>query len=194
MPADVKLRGRASVTPGPALPFFCQHNANVGFVFFFVLFVLYSLSVSLPSSVLCPPFSFHLPSPSFSVMSTLFDDNEEPLLNFDDMDNEDNEVFRSCGPSAAFSATASTRSLGTPSSLLSQPSGLAVEVIARLTHDELTQNPEFMKYVDMVSHLQELLNLRRNPSTTANCEYPRFFFFFLSLLFPFLYIYISYNH
>src|SRR5882757_7938467 len=171
MPADVKLRGRASVTPGPALPFFCQHNANVGFVFFsFCSFSTHSPSPSHPpSSVLRPPFSFHLPSPSFSVMSTLFDDNEEPLLNFDDMDDEDDDEFRSCAPSAAFSATASTRSLGTPSSLLSQPSGLAIEVIARLTHDELTQNPEFMKYVDMVSHLQELLNLRRNPSTTANC-------------------------
>ncbi|KAH9024579.1 hypothetical protein EDB85DRAFT_2150417 [Lactarius pseudohatsudake] len=101
-------------------------------------------------------------------MSILFDDQDEPLLNLNDMDDKDDEPFRSCAPSAAFSATASTRSLGTPSSLLSQPSGLPIQSIARLTHDELTHNPEFVKYVDMVSHLQELLNLRRNPSTTTN--------------------------
>ncbi|KAH8980138.1 hypothetical protein EDB92DRAFT_1954218 [Lactarius akahatsu] len=101
-------------------------------------------------------------------MSTLFDDNEEPILDFDDMDNKDDEAFWSCTLSAAFSATASMRSLGMPSSLLSQPLGLPIEVITRLTHNKLTQNAEFMKYVNMVSHLQELLNVRQNPSMTAN--------------------------
>ncbi|KAH9037137.1 hypothetical protein EDB85DRAFT_2142721 [Lactarius pseudohatsudake] len=105
-------------------------------------------------------------------MSILFDDQDEPLLNLNDMDDEDDEPFRSCAPSTAFSATASTRSLGMPSSLLSQPLGLPIQSIARLIHDELTHNPEFVKYVDMVSHLQELLNLRRNPSTTTNYCYP----------------------
>ncbi|KAH9159180.1 hypothetical protein EDB89DRAFT_2084468 [Lactarius sanguifluus] len=84
-------------------------------------------------------------------MSTLFDDcDDKALLNFDNINDEDNEVFWSCAPSAAFSATTSTRSLGMPSSLLSQPLGLPIQTIARLTHNELTHNPEFMKYVDML--------------------------------------------
>ncbi|KAH9170975.1 hypothetical protein EDB89DRAFT_2071275 [Lactarius sanguifluus] len=98
-------------------------------------------------------------------MSALAYDNE-PFLNFDCVD-DNLSAFRSCAPSGAFSATASTRSLATPSQI-SQPSGLPITTIARLTHDELTHNPEFMKYVEMVSHLQELLSLRRNPMMATN--------------------------
>ncbi|KAH9169133.1 hypothetical protein EDB89DRAFT_2073330 [Lactarius sanguifluus] len=98
-------------------------------------------------------------------MSALADD-DEPFLNFDGVNNN-LSAFRSCAPSGAFSATASTRSLATPSQI-SQPLGLPITTITRLTHDKLTHNPEFMKYVEMVSHLQELLSLRRNPTMAMN--------------------------
>ncbi|KAH8985902.1 hypothetical protein EDB92DRAFT_1949590 [Lactarius akahatsu] len=90
-------------------------------------------------------------------MSTLFDDNEEPLLDFDDMDDKDDEAFWVLRPEHGFFCNHKY-----------VPLGLPIKVITRLTHDELTQNAEFMKYVDMVSHLQELLNLQQNPSTMAN--------------------------
>ena len=57
------------------------------------------------------------------------------------------------------------------SSLISSPSGLAVDMIVWLTHDELHLNPEFMKYVHMVDALQELLGLQEKTSMHA------FFFF-----------------
>jgi hypothetical protein len=95
-------------------------------------------------------------------------------------DNNDEYVFGSllslgkrAPPSAITSA--SSRYPETPSSQLSQPSGLPVEIIAGLTHDELRRNAEFMKYVALVGSLQELLSLREKkpPSPSPfphNCE------------------------
>src|SRR6266404_3245246 len=61
---------------------------------------------------------------------------------------------------------------------ISYPSGLPLSKIATLTHDELRNNSEFKKYVEMVAMLQELLSLRQasNPSS-------KFFFisFFLHI-------------
>ena len=57
------------------------------------------------------------------------------------------------------------------SSLISSPSGLAVDMIVWLTHDELHLNPEFMKHIHMVDALQELLGLQEKTSMHA------FFFF-----------------
>ena len=56
---------------------------------------------------------------------------------------------------------------------MSSPSGLAVDTIAWLTHDELCLNPEFMKYVRMVDALQELLGLWEKTSKR------KFFFAFI---------------
>ncbi|KAN0128803.1 hypothetical protein V8E53_013390 [Lactarius tabidus] len=41
------------------------------------------------------------------------------------------------------------------------PQVLPISTIASLTHDELWHNPEFMKHVNLVSSLQELLNLQK---------------------------------
>ena len=46
------------------------------------------------------------------------------------------------------------------SSKLSRPSGLLVDTVTGLTHDELLVNLEFVKYVSLVSSLQELINLQ----------------------------------
>jgi len=64
-----------------------------------------------------------------------------------------------------------------PPSNLSSPSGVPLSTIASLTHDELRQNAEFMKYVNMVTMLQELLKFRQG--STLSCK----FFFFFSTLF-----------
>ncbi len=59
---------------------------------------------------------------------------------------------------------------------VSSPSGVPLSTIALLTHDELRQNAEFMKYVNMVTMLQELLKFRQG--STLLCK-----FFFFSTLF-----------
>ncbi|KAN0128815.1 hypothetical protein V8E53_013402 [Lactarius tabidus] len=53
----------------------------------------------------------------------------------------------------------SSQTLALSSSKISKPSGLPIDTIAHLTHDELWHNPEFMKYVSLINSLQELLNL-----------------------------------
>jgi hypothetical protein len=99
----------------------------------------------------------------------------------DEDDDEDDEYVSgsllSLGKRAPPSAITSASSWypETPSSQLSQPSGLPVEIIAGLTHDELRHNAEFMKYVALVGSLQELLSLREKkpPSPSPfphNCE------------------------
>ncbi|KAH9172292.1 hypothetical protein EDB89DRAFT_2069957 [Lactarius sanguifluus] len=55
-----------------------------------------------------------------------------------------------------------------PSPLL--PSGVSIETVARLTHDELLHNAEFMKQVRLVAALQELLEFRSK--TTPNVVSP----------------------
>jgi hypothetical protein len=75
-----------------------------------------------------------------------------------DNDNDNKYVSGSllslgkCAPPSAITS-ASSRYPETPSSQLSQPSGLPVEIIAGLTHDELRCNAEFMKYVALVGSL-----------------------------------------
>ena len=56
------------------------------------------------------------------------------------------------------------------SSKLSHPSGLLVDTVAGLTHDELLVNPEFVKYVSLVGSLQELINLQSgaHPSSSES--------------------------
>jgi hypothetical protein len=61
----------------------------------------------------------------------------------------------------------------TDASSISSPSGLAVDTITWLTHDELCHNMEFMKYVCMVDALQELLGLWKK---TLNSESSIFLF------------------
>lgn len=53
-----------------------------------------------------------------------------------------------------------------------------MDTIAGLTHDELRLNSEFVKYVSLVSSLQELLSLREKtapppPPPLLDCEWPR---------------------
>src|SRR6266404_6607796 len=67
-----------------------------------------------------------------------------------------------------------------PPSNLSSPSGVPLSTIASLTHDELRQNAEFMKYVNMVTMLQKLLKFWQG--SMLSCK---FFFFFQ--LFSFLF-------
>ncbi|KAN0135767.1 hypothetical protein V8E53_006407 [Lactarius tabidus] len=52
-----------------------------------------------------------------------------------------------------------------PSNKISKPSGLPINTIAHLTHNELWHNPEFMKYVSLVNSLQILLNLWEKSTT-----------------------------
>jgi hypothetical protein len=66
------------------------------------------------------------------------------------------------GASSFFpSASASSR---VPDSQISLPSGLPIDAIAWLTHDELRHNPEFMKHLSLVDAL--LLNVRSTPSAS----------------------------
>ena len=67
-----------------------------------------------------------------------------------------------------------------PSSKISQPSGLPISKFSSLTHDELQHNPEFMRYVNLVGSLQELLNMQQKPTLPLDCESPSSLF--LSLL------------
>ena len=54
----------------------------------------------------------------------------------------------------------SSRTLVLSSNKLSLPSGLPKDTIARLTHDELRLNPEFVTYVGLVKSLQDLIESR----------------------------------
>jgi hypothetical protein len=94
----------------------------------------------------------------------------------DDDDDDDDYVsgsLLSLGKRAPPSAitSASSRYPETPSSQLSQPSSLPVEIIAVLTHDELRHNAEFMKYVALVGSLQELLSLREKKPPSHPCSH-----------------------
>ncbi|KAN0135291.1 hypothetical protein V8E53_006856, partial [Lactarius tabidus] len=90
---------------------------------------------------------------------------EHTYNNEDDDEDEDNDYNYSL-PSPAphppsVITSASSQTLAVPSVTISQPSGLPISTITSLTHDELRHNPEFMKHVNLVSLLQELLNLRK---------------------------------
>jgi len=88
--------------------------------------------------------------------------NDEDFEDVPDMDNDKDELMDD--------------GLGLPPVhlSLSLPSGLPIPTIAGLSHNELKHNPEFNKYVNMVSQLQELLTLRSSFSTCT-------FMFFLTL-------------
>ncbi|KAH9016311.1 hypothetical protein EDB85DRAFT_1898185 [Lactarius pseudohatsudake] len=75
---------------------------------------------------------------------------DEPVIDYDELAGSDNIGTYPIDPS--------------PSSLL--PSGVSVETVARLTHDELLHNAEFTKQVHLVAALQELLEFRSK--TTPN--------------------------
>jgi hypothetical protein len=80
------------------------------------------------------------------------------------------------------SQPASSLSCASPASNISHPSGLPVTKIACLSHDKLLLNPEFVKYVNLVDSLQELLNLREKKAPRALvCESPKCFPWFLAL-------------
>ncbi|KAN0135776.1 hypothetical protein V8E53_006416 [Lactarius tabidus] len=94
-------------------------------------------------------------------MSTLDADND-PKVDFNDLD-EDTHHFSQ--PHMSKKAE-SVMSVLLPSSI-SSPSGLAVDTIAQLTHNELCHNEEFMKHIHMVDALQELLGLQEKTSNTS---------------------------
>jgi hypothetical protein len=130
-------------------------------------------------------------SSSTSIADTTYDDPlEEPqdgwsqvdevVQGFDNKD-EDDKYNYSLPPSKAKPTlhppsavtSDSSRTLALSSSKISKPSGLPINTIAHLTHDELWHNLEFMKYVSLVDSLQELLNLRERSATrTFVCESP----------------------
>jgi len=107
--------------------------------------------------------------------------DDEPTLDFDEDDDDVSVSLLSRERNISATASASTRSLATPSQH-SRPSGVLINTIARLTHDELTHNPEFMRNVNMVVSLQELLSLRQK-SPMSNGELsplPSFYLTFFS--------------
>src|SRR6266702_5431592 len=156
--------------------------------------LIFLLVFSLVFSSFSPRFLFFLSKYMSTTGALLQDGNDGPLMEWDDNDNDNDNVSESHvsqGISKTPSTfTASSQSLAT-SSQLSQPSGLPIDTIARLTHDELKHNPEFMRCLGMVNLLQELLNLRQKDAPI--CESPSFtpyfslhslclffFFFFLA--------------
>jgi hypothetical protein len=102
-------------------------------------------------------------------MSTPLNDND-PELDFEDVE----EDARHHSQSLVLKKASSITSILPPSSI-SSPSGLAVNTIAQLTHDELCHNAEFMKYVCMVDALQELLSLQEKASNGEFCLRLSFF-------------------
>jgi hypothetical protein len=102
---------------------------------------------------------------------------EEPPMDWaDDDDGDVSASLVSHHASPSVITAVSSRYPTTPSSLLSQPSGLLFLTITGPTHDEIRCNPEFMRYVDLVGSLQELLSLWEKkaplaPSPLA-CESP----------------------
>jgi hypothetical protein len=142
------------------------HTHTPILLLFFPLFllVLFAPSLSMPFSTDAPP----------------QDVLEEPPMDWADNDDDsDGDVSASLVSHHASPSTitaASSQYPTTPSSLLSQPSGLPFVTIAGLTHDELRRNPEFMRYVDLVGSLQELLSLweKKAPSALSPlaCESP----------------------
>jgi hypothetical protein len=80
------------------------------------------------------------------------------------------------------SQPASSLSRTSPASNISHPSRLPVAKITCLTHDKLLLNPEFVKYVNLVDSLQELLNLQEKKAPRVLvCESLKCFPWFLAL-------------
>jgi len=68
---------------------------------------------------------------------------DEPVIDYEELAGSDDAGTYAIDPS--------------PSLL---PSGISIEAVARLTHDELLHNAEFAKQVRLVAALQELLEFR----------------------------------
>ena len=81
--------------------------------------------------------------------------NDNPELNLDDLEDDVHHSPDSMSKNPTFATP-----LIPSSSVISSPSGLTIDTISRLTHDELWHNTEFMKQLRMVDALQELLGLR----------------------------------
>ena len=129
--------------------------------------IVFCLVVTLLSSLLHHLFF----SPAMSIL------NDDEGLNLEDIQED---AHYGSLPPVPLSLTSHHPS----PSLMSSPSGLAVDTIAWLTHDELCLNPEFMKYVRMVDALQELPGLWEKMSkckfffafiVMANCLFLIFF-------------------
>lgn len=132
--------------------------------------------VSMPSSLsVATPVRVEEPTP---VIADIGNDADNDMG--DDADDDADDMSAShmsqprhvSYPSSAITC-ASSQSLKTQ---LSQPSGLPIDSIARLTHDELRHNAEFIKYVDLVDHLQELLAIRNTKTKCAFISFSGGFF------------------
>ena len=85
--------------------------------------------------------------------------NDDPELNLGDLEDDVHHSPDSMSKNPTFATP-----LIPSSSVISSPSGLTIDTISRLTHDELQHNAEFMKQLRMVDALQELLGLRERTS------------------------------
>ncbi|KAH9007677.1 hypothetical protein EDB85DRAFT_2165335 [Lactarius pseudohatsudake] len=81
---------------------------------------------------------------------------DEPVIDYDELAGSDDIGTYPIDPS--------------PSSLL--PSGVSVETVARLMHDELLHNAEFAKQVRLVAVLQELLEFHSKTTPNASVVSP----------------------
>ena len=105
--------------------------------------------------------------PMSTVGNSPCQDDGDALL---DMDNDNDYVSKLAGLTSGSSKdTASSWSPATPSAL-SRPSGLPLDAIAKLTHDKLQCNPEFMKHMNLVDIL-----LTRETKVPSKCK--SFFFY-----------------
>ena len=124
------------------------------------LLVILCLILSSLSSIISLLISSHITLFFLSLPAMSMLNNNNSGLDLDDV-QEDTHYHPL--PGVTTSLTSSLPS----SSLISSPSGLAIDTIAQLTHDELYLNPEFMEYIHMVDTLQELLGLWEKMSMGA---------------------------
>jgi hypothetical protein len=99
-------------------------------------------------------------------MSTCLSDDNDPTGDFegpDDGVDDDLDSVSEFRPSSTSAVLTSGSKILTADSQISVPSGLPLDTIARLTHDELCHNPKFMRHVNLVDAL--LLNVQ-SPSTS----------------------------
>ena len=86
-------------------------------------------------------------------MSVLHD-NDDPKLNLDDLEDDIHHSLDSMLKNPTF-----VTPLIPSSSVISSPSSLTINTISWLMHNELWHNMEFMKQLQIVDALQELLGL-----------------------------------
>ena len=154
------------------LSYLCHSLSKLTFHFFSVRFSFPSHhSLTLSPSQHAQVFLFFpllfLAFPMSTVANSPCQDDGDTLLDMDD--DDDDYASKLAGLTSGSSKdTASSWSPATPSAL-SQPLGLPLDAIAKLTHDELQCNPEFMKHVNLVDIL-----LTREMKVPSKCK-----FFFL---------------